>query len=240
MNVIVIPARLASKRLPNKLLRMVLGKPLIWHTIQRALESQAANQIIVATEDRKIYDAVMGFDIEGVEAHMTGPAQSGTARIASISKYLAQRGCRKIVNFQGDEPLLPGFHADYLFKEVGTGVITTIASPIISLEFNSPHVVKVVTDHEGNALYFSRSGIPYNDPASSLRHIGIYAYPIEFLLGFEALIETTYYSERLEQLSWLQSGWKIRVIVSDDASLSLGIDTEEEFEEFVKRVSGPS
>lgn len=236
MRYVIIPARLASRRLPNKLLLPVCGRPLIWHTIKRTLESKLADKVYVATEDKEIFDVVRGFGLN-VEPIMTSEALSGTERIASLAEKFANAGCTQIVNFQGDEPLIPGHCIDELFEECDKDVIATFAAPICNGEYDSPHVVKVVTNFDGRAMYFSRACIPYKDPTRALKHIGLYAYPIDFLLMFHKIPKTTYPSESLEQLAWLQYGWEIQVIESHDMSLTIGIDTEEDYKELIKRIS---
>jgi len=233
-NYIIIPARLASTRLPRKLLLTDTGHPLIWHTIQRALESKLADNIIVATEDPEIYSAVESYSIPRVSAVMTPPCNNGTQRVSVVQERLPES--RIIINLQGDEPELPGIYIDELIAVLDNSqsAIATIAAPATDDEVNSPSVVKVtVTQPPHRALYFSRSRIPYAGPV--LKHFGLYAYtPIFFNAYRSEKFDTQYPSESLEQLSWLENRWTIDVLVKNRID-NVGIDTREEYDAFVQR-----
>lgn len=236
-NVIVIPARLASTRLPNKLLLDDTGRPLICHTVDRALESKA-DAVIVASEDLEILDAVP--DHHRVVKRETPSCSSGTERVAWVAEtHLGD--VDKVINLQGDEPELDSEHLDALFDAVADPVVdvATIASPASNLDYKSYSVVKVVVDHDGNAMYFSRCSIPYGTSGDvqresvALKHIGVYAYRFEFLLALSSMEPTTLGCESLEQLQWLQSGFKVKVLQREVHAI--GVDTRQEYDAFVRR-----
>jgi 3-deoxy-manno-octulosonate cytidylyltransferase (CMP-KDO synthetase) len=240
---VVIPARYASARLPGKALMSIAGKPMVQWVYERALASGAA-EVLIATDDLLIVSAGHSF---GAEVIMTAPTHtSGTDRIAEVARKNDWPETDIVVNVQGDEPLIPAA----LIKQVAGllashphAQIATLATPIESLEeFLNPNAVKVVTDGEGKALYFSRAPIPWNRDgapaglnsqavfAGARRHVGIYAYRVGALLRVAALaptaLETT---ERLEQLRALENGLEIRVA---DALERPGpdVNTPEDFE----------
>lgn len=233
MIVTVIPARLGSTRLPNKLVLTDTGRPLLHHTIDRVLESRLTSVVFVATPDREILDVVKDYGSPKVMGVLTGPAQSGTERIAKFCTTHFMDDDHTIVNFQGDEPDLPGHHIDTLAEKVEAGFcdVATLASPADLFETAALNVVKVVTDHASNALWFSRQAIPAGGPY--LKHIGIYAYRMKFLRKLFTMSPTTARAESLEQLQWLQAGYRIKVVV--DEVRSVGIDTVENYAQFVSR-----
>lgn len=238
---IIIPARYASSRLPAKPLLRETGKYLIQHVYERALETTCAGEVIVATDDERIFDAVREF---GGRAVMTrGDHQSGTDRIAEVAAHL---DCDAVVNLQGDEPQIEPSALDLLaeFLESDSQFdMATLAVPIADREtYLNPSVVKVVCDDNGRALYFSRSPIPMvRDgepdftlrPARFLQHLGVYAYRRRFLLKVAATkphpLELT---ERLEQLRVLGLGGQIRVGLV--ARAHRGVDTPEDYAAFVR------
>ncbi len=241
MPIIIIPARLSSERLPNKLLLEKTGKPLICHTIDRALESKLADAVYVVSEDQQILEAVKTYSDCVITMH-TPPCSSGTERVRWAVK--AGAAADMVVNLQGDEPELGGNYLDDLIKmlrEDPVSDVATLAAPANNLEYRSYSVVKTVLTHDKHAMYFSRCSIPYaaqcnkftgaNHPA--LKHIGVYAYTREFLLALDNMEPTTLGCESLEQLQWLQSGFRIKVMETDIKAI--GIDTLPEYESFVKR-----
>lgn len=232
---VVIPARLSSSRLPGKLLLKFLDKPLIWHTIQRALESQA-DSVTVVTEDVEIYDVVNGFKIPRVFAVMGPIAPSGTARIINYIESCDFASTDVIINLQGDEPLLHYSCVDMVFNAVrDTGNICTLAVSCNGDEYGNRNNVKVVCDSEGYAMYFSRESIPHRNPDLALRHVGVYGFTVERLKELKG--KTSHYvNENLEQLAWLEHGMKIKVLISALASLSIGIDTQSDFDRLVNYV----
>jgi 3-deoxy-manno-octulosonate cytidylyltransferase (CMP-KDO synthetase) len=243
-SLIVIPARLASTRLPKKLLLRESGKPLIQHTYESARTSRLTDRVIVAVDDPELVSCVKSF---GGEAWLTDPQHPcGTDRIAEVAAQLPDYDL--IVNMQGDEPELEGSKIDLalsVFSEQPNAKMATLATPIrdrASLE--SPNCVKVVLDNDDRALYFSRAPIPFvrdwddaclsQQPACFLQHIGLYVYRREFLLEISqaapCVIEKL---ESLEQLRALHRGVPIHVRRVDHAAR--GIDTPEDYRAFVRR-----
>jgi 3-deoxy-manno-octulosonate cytidylyltransferase (CMP-KDO synthetase) len=241
---IVIPARLASTRLPRKLLLRETGKPLIQHTYEAAQKAQRPAGICVATDHQEIFDAVRSF---GGQAEMTDPeAASGTDRVAEIALRLT--GIDIVVNVQGDEPELAGESIDLvirLLEDRPTAVMATLATPIRSRQqLEDPACVKVVFDAQGKALYFSRSPIPHArqwhdellvaDPPHFYQHVGLYAYRRSFLLQLAEMPPSELEKiEKLEQLRVLEAGHAIFVGVVDEATF--GIDTPEDYRAFVAK-----
>lgn len=241
---IVIPARLASTRLPRKLLLRATGRPLIQHTYEAAQRATRPAGVCVATDHPEILQEVRSF---GGRAEMTDPdAPSGTDRVAQVARHLPDADI--IVNLQGDEPELSGGSIDLairLLEENPEAVMSTLATPIRSRrQLEDPACVKVVFDHRRRALYFSRSPIPYPrqwddglltaDPPRFYQHIGLYAYRREFLLRLAEMPQSDLErTEKLEQLRVLQSGHSILVGTVDDPTF--GIDTPEDYRAFVDR-----
>jgi 3-deoxy-manno-octulosonate cytidylyltransferase (CMP-KDO synthetase) len=240
----VIPARFASTRLPGKPLLSDTGRPLIQHVIEAARRARSLDRIIVATDDRRIAEAVASF---GGEAVMTrADHATGTDRVAEVAARL--RGARIIVNLQGDEPEVSGEALDRvvaLLEGDPEAPMATLATAIRDEAiYRDPACVKVVCSARGRALYFSRSPIPCHrdglpDPASSPRpiaylHLGLYAYRREFLLSIGSLPPSPLEAaEKLEQLRVLDAGYPIAVGIVEEASV--GIDTPEEYRRFVER-----
>ncbi len=241
---IVIPARLGSTRLPRKMLLAETGKTLLEHTFRAAQSSQAAQKILIATDDVAIAQTAASF---GAEAILTDPShQSGTERVAEVARRLTD--CDLIVNLQGDEPEMDSGAIDQaigVFREFPEALVSTVACPIRDRRLlDDPSCVKVVLDHRGRALYFSRSWIPHprqwhddmltSDPPIFLQHLGLYVYRREFLLSFADLAASPLERcESLEQLRVLQAGHAIWVTVV--AHSSKGIDTPEDYQAFVTR-----
>jgi len=229
--VCVIPARLASTRLPQKVLRPLVGKPLIQHTYEKAVAAGCFNRVLVACDDAIIAKAVEQF---GGDAVLTSKDhESGTSRIAEAVENL---GFDIIVNLQGDEPLanpeslrqlVDGMKASN--AQIGT---LAVRKNTDKADYQNPNVVKVVLDHEGFALYFSRAPLPYGRdqvPESFLKHLGIYAYRLAPLLEFRNLKHSPLENiEKLEQLRFLWNGYKIRVWIT--AHESIGVDTQADFD----------
>lgn len=238
---VVIPARYASTRLPGKPLLAIAGKPMIAHVCERAKEA-GAEEIIVATDDERIFDTVFAL---GIKAVMTRPDhQSGTERIAEVARQCGWSGNDIIVNLQGDEPLIPSaiIHevAFALAVQKLAGIATLAARIIDSEEIFNPNAVKVVLNKDGYALYFSRAPIPWEreafangakKPSSAtpyLRHIGLYAYTVDFLNRYCSWKASPLESiESLEQLRILWHGEAILVKVVDKTPQA-GVDTQED------------
>ncbi|SIO01905.1 3-deoxy-manno-octulosonate cytidylyltransferase (CMP-KDO synthetase) [Singulisphaera sp. GP187] len=239
----VIPARFASTRLPGKPLLSETGRPLIQHVVEAARRSTRLDRIIVATDDRAIAEAVAGFGGEYAMTRADHP--SGTDRVAEVAEGLPEAGI--VVNLQGDEPEITPHALDLviaLLENDPDASMATLATPIRSeADYLDPSCVKVVCTAAGQALYFSRSPIPYHrdgrpDAASSLPlaylHLGLYAYRRDFLLKLATLPPSPLEKiEKLEQLRVLEAGHRIAVGLVDEPSV--GIDTPDDYRRFVER-----
>src|SRR6266704_1014946 len=213
--VVVIPARYASTRLPGKPLVSLAGKPMIQRVYERAKLAQRVDRVVVATDDERILKAVEGF---GGEARMTrADHRTGTERVAEVAAHVAGE---VFVNVQGDEPLLDPAAVDTAVKallEQPTAAITTVATAIKTpADIMDPNVVKTVLDFENYALYFSRAPIPWVRDAASkiqvrhLKHLGLYVSQREALMEYPTLPQGELERvEQLEQLRWLENGWRI-------------------------------
>ena len=225
----VIPARYASTRLPGKPLADIVGKPMIQHVYERASKAKLPQQVVVATDNEIVFTAVQAF---GGEVVMTSPEhQTGTDRLAEVAEKYSDIDV--IINVQGDEPLIDPVIIDNLAQEFLQDSNLNMASVMTVMaeeEYHNPNAVKVVTDLQGNALYFSRSLIPYPRVAGKspvYKHIGIYAYKKEFLLRYANLESTPLeQSESLEQLRALENGYKIKMITTN--AKFIGVDTIED------------
>lgn len=244
----IIPARYSSTRLGGKLLLPLGGKPLILRTVEQTLKAQNVGRVIVATDDEKILNVVRA---SGNEAILTLAAhQSGSDRIAEVAQSLPENSI--IVNVQGDEPLIPPTTieraVEAMIADDAAEIVTTCEKIENARDVSSGDVVKVITDVNGYALYFSRSPIPFpreavkkhGDLEAALinepnlinlfrKHTGLYVYRREFLLKFtqykQTILEKT---EMLEQLRALENGARIRVV--EVAESSIGVDTAEDYE----------
>jgi 3-deoxy-manno-octulosonate cytidylyltransferase (CMP-KDO synthetase) len=235
--VVVIPARFASERLPGKPLLSETGKPLIQHVYEQVRRARLPDEVVVATDDRRIYDAVRRF---GGKVVMTSREHaSGTDRVAEAARGLPHAF---VINVQGDEPEIEPALIDRLartLKEDRKADWVTAARPLRgSRALAEPGVVKVVVDREGYALYFSRAVIPHDRargiPARALVHVGIYGFRREALLRFARTPPSALErAERLEQLRALEHGQRIRVLETRRASRS--IDTPGDYRRFVSR-----
>ena len=244
MNIVgIIPARLQSSRLPQKLLLAETGKPLIQYVWEVAVASNVFSKVIVATDSKAIYDTVVSF---GGQAEITAEHPSGSDRVAEV----VRRCCSDadfIVNLQGDEPELGIETIQALVNAIVESGhnMATVAAPISDPAIvRSPDCVKVVIDDLNRAMYFSRAPIPYSRDASVdeaigqsnswYLHVGLYAYRREFLLQLTEMPPSTLEQlEKLEQLRALQSGTDISVAVVPQAAV--GIDTAEDYAAFVAR-----
>ncbi len=228
---IIIPARYGSTRFPGKPLHPIAGKPLIQHVWERCLRVKGIAEVIVATDDMRIAEAAFGF---GAEVSMTSPKhQSGTDRCAEVAKRLS--GFTHVINVQGDEPLIDPTLVSRLARTLAGSesiqMVTAANAFAPEDDVHNPNAVKVVLDAHSDALYFSRSPIPFpRDPGAAptyLRHQGLYGYSKAFLLRFvkwrPSRLEKL---EHLEQLRALENGAKIRVLVTKSASV--GVDTPED------------
>lgn len=241
---IVIPARLASTRLPKKLLLRETGKSLIQHTYEAAQRATRASGICVATDHADILNEVLAF---GGNAEMTSAqAPSGTDRVAEIAQRFTDADI--IVNVQGDEPEIAGTSIDLaieLLETNPTAVMSTLATPIRRRrQLDDPACVKVVFDGSGRAIYFSRSMIPHPRhwdksllscvPPLFYQHVGLYAYRRDFLLQLASMPPSPLEQiEKLEQLRVLEAGYPILVGVIDEPTF--GIDTPTDYRAFVEK-----
>src|ERR1700722_15098110 len=238
---IVIPARFASTRLPGKPLLRETGKYLIQHVYERASEARCAADVIVATDDERIFDAVRAFGGRGVMTR--SDHASGTDRIAEVAADLP---AALIVNLQGDEPQFDPAALDHLaglLVSDSSADMATLAVPIVDREtYLNPNMVKVVCDGNGRALYFSRSPIPMAcdggpnfsaRPPFFLQHLGVYAYRRDFLLRLaDTPPQPLELTEKLEQLRVLAMGSSIKVGFVEVAHK--GVDTPSDYAEFVR------
>lgn len=227
----IIPARLAAVRLPNKPLLDIAGKPMIWWVWHHAKQAKTLSEVMVATPDEQIAEVVRAF---GGIAVLTSPRhRSGTERLAEVAQGLS---ADIIVNVQGDEPLMPPENIDAAARPLMNDpslVMSSLMCPATEEEKDKPTAVKVVVDRAGNALYFSRSRIPYprdpSAPAVVYKHLGIYAYRRDFLLRYASMEPTPLEQmEMLEQLRVLENGYRIRMVCVEQTSI--GVDTEEDLE----------
>ena len=233
-SVAIIPARYASSRFEGKALVDILGKPMVQHVYERACSSKMLSQVIVATDDQRIYDAVKGF---GGNAWMTGECATGTDRIALVAQQIE---CDIVVNVQGDEPLLEPEQIDIMlqpFIDRPHVQVSTLKERIHTVaDYTDKNVVKVVTNLQGDALYFSRGPIP-NTPANKqqtfdengavYKHIGLYAFRKEQLLAFTSWERTpNEIIEGLEQLRFLEHGVPIHVVETDGSLIGVDVPAD--------------
>jgi 3-deoxy-manno-octulosonate cytidylyltransferase (CMP-KDO synthetase) len=224
--VAVIPARLASTRLPGKVLRPIAGFPMLGWVFRAALACPQLDQILIATDSAEV---VAFADSQGWPSLMTSSTlASGTDRVNAVAALV---DADIYVNIQGDEPLLRPEHIDSLLRPFTRtdAQVTTLSTPCTPQEIRNPNAVKVVTASDGRALYFSRATIPYQrgTPLAPRKHIGIYAYRKAALRRFAELPPSPLESvERLEQLRLLEEG--ISIYVAPTPFDTIGVDTEED------------
>lgn len=242
----VIPARYGSTRFPGKPLALICGKPMIQHVYQRCLKAKMLDEVVVATDDIRIYDCVRGFNGQAV---MTAKKhRSGSDRIAEVVGKPQYRGFSVILNIQGDEPLIDPRAINLLAKEMADNPKQPMATLATSFEnaadIANPNTAKVVTDARGQALYFSRLPIPFirDEKAGKagyfLKHIGLYAYRRNLLIKLtqwpEGRLERL---EKLEQLRALENGAGIKVLRTNYSCLS--VDSPEDVDQIEKHMNRP-
>ena len=240
----IIPARYGSTRFEGKLLADFCGKPVIQHTWENAKKSKSIDDLIVATDDKRIYNVAKGFGANVVYTSIAH--KSGSDRLTEVA---ASIDAKIIVNIQADEPLLVPSMIDDVAGAIlkdKTLVMATLCHKISNAaQIHDPNVVKVVFDRNGLALYFSRSPIPYERMGSDdklqvidyYKHIGIYAYAKDFLFTFKSLPQSRLEkTEKLEQLRVLENGYRIKVI--ETKFDTIGIDTPEDLEKAVEAIKG--
>lgn len=236
---IIIPARYASTRLEGKPLLKANGKTIIQWVYEKATQSKLASDVIVATDDKRIFDEVESF---GGKACMTSTEHKcGSDRLVEVlNKY---ENIKIAVNVQGDEPMIEPSSIDKaietLVNDAKADMSTLIRKIDTIEEINNPNTVKAIKDNFGYAMYFSRSPIPYErnkKQASTFAHIGLYVYRREALLKMSKLPQSDLEkAESLEQLRALQNGMKIKTATVNYKPV--GIDTKEDFEEFLKKIN---
>jgi len=227
----VIPARYASTRFPGKMLAPILGKPMVLWVAEAAAKSKLLDHFLVATDDERIADIA---EHNGYDVIMTSPScRNGTERVAEVAKKLHLYEI--LVNIQGDEPLITGEIIDKvvedLFNTPEAGISTGYVPIQSERKAKDPNVVKVVTDKDGFALYFSRSVVPYqrNGIVKPKRHIGIYAYRWEEIIRYSRYPQSDLErEENLEQLRALEYGAKIHCIEIPGGENLIGVDTPED------------
>ena len=225
----VIPARFGSTRLPGKPLADIAGKPMIQRVYERVTNAKKPEVLIAATDDQRVYDAVQSFGGTVVMTDANHP--TGTDRLAEVAQQYTDLDV--IINVQGDEPMIDANLIDQLaelFESDDALQMATVATPLLEEEYDEPSAVKVILNKRNDAMYFSRSLIPYprhdfvNTP---LKHIGIYAYRRQFLLDYAKMEPTAAeQTESLEQLRALENGFAIRVITT--YKRFVGVDTPED------------
>ncbi|PID55717.1 3-deoxy-manno-octulosonate cytidylyltransferase [candidate division KSB3 bacterium] len=241
----IIPARYASHRFPGKPLAKIAGKPMIQHVVERAKAASILAKVVVATDDQRIADCVTSF---GGEYVMTRSDHvSGSDRLAEAAQLLDISEHDIVVNIQGDQPLFP----PAIIEQVAQPLLEDHALPMSTLvykivrpeEIDDPNHVKTVFDREMNALYFSRSPIPFHRNSDDKRlpsyykHLGFYAYRKGFLLSFVALPEGEWENfEKLEQLRALEYGYTIRVSITEYDSIE--VDTPEDLARVEAGIAG--
>jgi 3-deoxy-manno-octulosonate cytidylyltransferase (CMP-KDO synthetase) len=240
-NIIVIPARLASTRLKDKVILDLHGKSVVHRAYEQALKAKSVDAVYIATDSQTIVEHCKGFTDNVVmtdESHT-----SGTDRVAEVVKNLE---CENIVNVQGDEPFMDPTLIDSIFEalEKENQMVSAMHKIELVEDLINPNIVKVIIDKDYNSIYFSRSVIPHHrdewetlinhhkhipEPLSFFRHLGIYGYKKEFLLHFTAL-EPTYLEriEKLEQLRVVENGYKIKMVETEYNSI--GIDTDSDYQ----------
>ena len=228
----VIPARFSSSRFPGKVLAKIANKTMLQHVYERASLATYLTGTIIATDDDQVYAVAKSF---GARVRMTRSDHlSGTDRVAEVA---SAENAEIIVNIQGDEPLIDPAAID-------AAILPLVHEPDVVMgtlkkriedprEITDPNVVKVVTDHTGDAIYFSRCPIPFERGKSAstpyFKHIGLYVYQRDFLLAYPALpVGPLEEAERLEQLRALENGYRIRVVETEYESL--GVDTPEDLQ----------
>lgn len=227
--VAVIPARMASTRLPRKMLRTIAGEPLLARVYQGVRRCSSLDQVVVATDSDEILEFCRQ---RGFVARMTSPAhRSGTERVQEISTVIP---ADVYLNVQGDEPLTRPEHIESLLQVMrGQGVeVGTLKTPAADIDVSNPNAVKVVTDATGRALYFSRATIPFDRDSTKpqyYKHLGFYGYRKnaldEFVRWSESSLERV---ERLEQLRFLENG--VPIFVGETPFDTVGVDTEEDLQ----------
>jgi 3-deoxy-manno-octulosonate cytidylyltransferase (CMP-KDO synthetase) len=232
MAIVVIPARYSATRLPGKPLVSLGGKPMIQRVWERAKQAKRVSRVLIATDDDRILKAAAGF---GAEAVMTrSEHRSGTERVAEVAVHTPGADDEVFVNVQGDEPLVEPDAIDTLIEAIESEAGVTVATLMVPIakpaDIMDPNIVKVVLDFDGNALYFSRAPIPWVRDREApvhvkhMKHLGLYAFRRSALLDFPTLpLGDLERVEQLEQLRWMENGYKIRVAETQHDSVSVDV-----------------
>ena len=240
----IIPARYKSNRFPGKPLAVINGKPMIQHVVERAQQVEILSRVVVATDDKRIAEAVSSF---GAEFVMTRDNHvSGSDRLAEAAEKLGISEHDVVVNIQGDQPFFPPEVIEQvtqpLLDDPALSMSTLIYKIVREEEIHDPNHVKTVFDRDNYALYFSRSAIPFQrNPAEQsvptyYKHLGFYAYRKGFLLTYVSLPEGEWERfEKLEQLRALEFGYKIKVVLTSHDSIE--VDTKEELKRVEKLIN---
>ena len=225
--IVVIPARLASTRLPNKLMLPYKGMPIVRHVLENAVGSKA-DYIFLASSDDDLLNIAKGSYGANCFAMKTEECNNGTQRVVRAMRAFGLKDDDLVINLQADNPQLSSYHIDALFnilQENKSGDIATFARK--TTHTAEPSIVKVVLDEKDTAMYFSRSQIPYGADVC-LEHIGIYGFRKHFFDEYDKINDTRFGLENLEQLAWLYNGLKIIVSVIDYNGIS--IDTRDDYD----------
>lgn len=240
--IVIIPARYGSSRFEGKVLAQKTGKYLVQHTYERALRAKSVNQVLIATDDRRVLEACRSFGAPCVMTSIDHP--SGTDRIAEA---VGDLDVDIIVNLQADEPEINPTYIDQvaglLLNNPKASMATLLAPVETADDVANPNIVKCITDAAERAIYFSRSVIPYDRQAGGvgavenyLRHLGIYAYRKDFLMTYTSLAPGFLEQrEKLEQLRAIENGYTILTARVEKAWD--GVDTQEQYQAFVKRMT---
>jgi 3-deoxy-manno-octulosonate cytidylyltransferase (CMP-KDO synthetase) len=228
----VIPSRFQSTRLPGKPLALINGSPMVEHVYRRALAASTVDAVLVATDDERVAEAVAGFG--GLAVMTRSDHETGTDRLAEVARELSGE---IVVNVQGDEPLMPAAAIDaavrLLLERRDDPIGTLRRRSTDPSDLANPSIVKLVVDHEGYALYFTRAAVPFvrpGHPAPAFwRHLGLYTYRRGFLLKLALLRPTPLeQAEGLEQLRALEHGFRIRT--AETTADTIGVDTPDDLE----------
>ncbi len=232
MAIAVIPSRYSSTRLPGKPLVSLAGKPMIQRVWERTKQAKRVRRVLIATDDERIMKAAASF---GAEAVMTrSEHRSGTERVAEVAATIHGGDQEVFVNVQGDEPLVEPEAIDTLVEAIEAEEDVAVATLMVAIanppDIMDPNIVKVVLDFDGNALYFSRAPIPWvrdrQGPVygQHMKHLGLYAFRRSALLDFAILpVGALERIEQLEQLRWMENGYKIRVAETVHDSVSVDV-----------------
>lgn len=235
----IIPARYGASRFPGKPLADICGKPMFWHVYQRASQCRSLARVILATDDRRIFDAAEKLEVPVLMTSADHPSGSDRVLEAAIRINVPEDGI--VINIQGDEPLLDPEMLTVLVElfQHKEAEVTTLARPISSQDAQNPDIVKVVMTNTGRALYFSRSPIPFcqDSPIGGyFGHVGLYGYRLQALKKFVAFEPSPLErSERLEQLRLLENNMSIQVGITHHETI--GVDRPADIDHVVAKIA---